>query len=76
MGLHVPLLIVGATTSRTHGGEDRAELQNPVHVVDASRAVGVATALLVMTLSRLLPETAAVRCRSRTPRQQKGGAAA
>jgi 5-methyltetrahydrofolate--homocysteine methyltransferase len=48
LDFHVPLLIGGATTSRTHTAVKIApNYKNPVvHVVDASRAVGVATALL------------------------------
>ncbi len=47
-GLKLPLLIGGATTSRTHTAVKIApHLSEPVvHVVDASRAVGVATSLL------------------------------
>ncbi len=47
-GLKVPLLIGGATTSRTHTAVKIApNYSEPVvHVVDASRAVGVATSLL------------------------------
>jgi len=48
LDFHVPLLIGGATTSRMHTAVKIApNYRNPVvHVVDASRAVGVATALL------------------------------
>ncbi len=48
LDFHVPLLIGGATTSRMHTAVKIApNYKNPVvHVVDASRAVGVATALL------------------------------
>ncbi|PTL36494.1 methionine synthase [Candidatus Methylomirabilis limnetica] len=47
-GLHVPLLIGGATTSRTHTAVKIAPLydQPVVHVSDASRAVGVVGHLL------------------------------
>ncbi|MFN3629336.1 MAG: vitamin B12 dependent-methionine synthase activation domain-containing protein, partial [Casimicrobiaceae bacterium] len=47
-GFRVPLLIGGATTSRTHTAVKIApNYSEPVvHVVDASRAVGVATSLL------------------------------
>jgi 5-methyltetrahydrofolate--homocysteine methyltransferase len=47
-GFKVPLLIGGATTSRTHTAVKIApNYSEPVvHVVDASRAVGVATSLL------------------------------
>ena len=48
LDFQVPLLIGGATTSRMHTAVKIApNYKNPVvHVVDASRAVGVATALL------------------------------
>jgi len=48
LDFHVPLLIGGATTSRMHTAVKIApNYRHPViHVVDASRAVGVATALL------------------------------
>ncbi len=48
LDFHLPLLIGGATTSRMHTAVKIApNYKNPVvHVVDASRAVGVATALL------------------------------
>ncbi|MBL8308786.1 MAG: methionine synthase [Burkholderiales bacterium] len=48
LDFHVPLLIGGATTSRMHTAVKIApNYKNPVvHVVDASRAVGVATALM------------------------------
>ena len=48
LDFHVPLLIGGATTSRMHTAVKIApNYKHPVvHVVDASRAVGVATALL------------------------------
>ena len=48
LDFHVPLLIGGATTSRTHTAVKIApNYKHPVvHVVDASRAVGVATSLL------------------------------
>jgi 5-methyltetrahydrofolate--homocysteine methyltransferase len=48
LGFHVPLLIGGATTSRMHTAVKIApNYKNPVvHVVDASRAVGVATSLM------------------------------
>jgi 5-methyltetrahydrofolate--homocysteine methyltransferase len=47
-GFKVPLLIGGATTSRTHTAVKIAPnyTEPVVHVVDASRAVGVATQLL------------------------------
>jgi 5-methyltetrahydrofolate--homocysteine methyltransferase len=47
-GLHIPLLIGGATTSRTHTAvRIEPRYSGPVvHVIDASRAVGVASALL------------------------------
>ncbi len=47
-GFQVPLLIGGATTSRVHTAVKIApEYSNPtVHVIDASRAVGIAAALL------------------------------
>jgi 5-methyltetrahydrofolate--homocysteine methyltransferase len=48
-GFTIPLLIGGATTSRTHTAvkiEPRYQGGPTVHVVDASRAVGVASALL------------------------------
>jgi 5-methyltetrahydrofolate--homocysteine methyltransferase len=48
LGFTVPLLIGGATTSRMHTAVKIApNYKNPVvHVVDASRAVGVATSLM------------------------------
>jgi 5-methyltetrahydrofolate--homocysteine methyltransferase len=48
LDFHVPLLIGGATTSRMHTAVKIApNYKNPVvHVVDASRAVGVATSLM------------------------------
>ena len=48
LDFHVPLLIGGATTSRMHTAVKIApNYKHPVvHVVDASRAVGVATSLL------------------------------
>jgi 5-methyltetrahydrofolate--homocysteine methyltransferase len=48
LDFHVPLLIGGATTSRMHTAVKIApNYRNPVvHVVDASRAVGVATSLM------------------------------
>src|SRR5258708_25975079 len=47
-GLRIPLLIGGATTSRTHTAvRIEPRYSGPVvHVIDASRAVGVASALL------------------------------
>jgi 5-methyltetrahydrofolate--homocysteine methyltransferase len=47
-GLHLPLLIGGATTSRAHTAIKIAPLYSEpvVHVLDASRAVPVATSLL------------------------------
>ena len=47
-GFQVPLLIGGATTSRTHTAVKIApNYRNPVvHVLDASRAVGVVSSLL------------------------------
>src|SRR5258708_24748022 len=47
-GLKIPLLIGGATTSRTHTAvRIEPRYSGPVvHVIDASRAVGVASALL------------------------------
>ena len=47
-GFHVPLLIGGATTSRVHTAVKIAgHYENPVvHVLDASRAVGVVSSLL------------------------------
>src|SRR5688572_15555398 len=48
-GFTIPLLIGGATTSRTHTAvkiEPRYQAGPVVHVLDASRAVGVASALL------------------------------
>jgi 5-methyltetrahydrofolate--homocysteine methyltransferase len=47
-GLHIPLLIGGATTSRPHTAVKIAPLydQPVVHVLDASRAVGVVSHLL------------------------------
>jgi 5-methyltetrahydrofolate--homocysteine methyltransferase len=47
-GLHIPLLIGGATTSRAHTAVKIAPARGApvVHVKDASRAVGVATSLL------------------------------
>ncbi|HVL54673.1 MAG TPA: methionine synthase [Vitreimonas sp.] len=48
-GFTMPLLIGGATTSRTHTAvkiEPRYQAGPVVHVLDASRAVGVASALL------------------------------
>jgi 5-methyltetrahydrofolate--homocysteine methyltransferase len=48
LGLKVPLLIGGATTSRTHTAVRIAPAYSApvVHVTDASRAVGVASSLL------------------------------
>ena len=48
LGFHVPLLIGGATTSRAHTAVKIApHYRNPVvHVLDASRAVGVVSSLL------------------------------
>ena len=47
-GFRIPLLIGGATTSRTHTAVKIAPVYSgpTVHVLDASRAVGVASALL------------------------------
>ncbi|MBI4695988.1 MAG: methionine synthase [Gammaproteobacteria bacterium] len=53
-GLEIPLLIGGATTSRTHTAVkiEPAYKGPTVHVKDASRAVGVATSLLSQDLRR------------------------
>ncbi|MCP5198401.1 MAG: methionine synthase [Gammaproteobacteria bacterium] len=67
-GLHIPLLIGGATTSRAHTAVKIAPAYSgpTVHVKDASRAVGVATNLLsgelaTAYLARLREEYAKVR---------------
>jgi len=57
-GLTVPLLIGGATTSRVHTAvKDRPELRSGpvVHVNDASRAVGVASACCRPNAARPTP---------------------
>ncbi len=62
LDFHVPLLIGGATTSRMHTAVKIAPnyRQPVVHVVDASRAVGVATSLLSDELKAgFVAETAA-----------------
>ena len=59
-GFSMPLLIGGATTSRgAHGGQDRAQLraQPVVHVLDASRAVGVVSTLMSDTERKGYTET-------------------
>ncbi|MEZ4588236.1 MAG: methionine synthase [Gemmatimonadales bacterium] len=60
-GFGVPLLIGGATTSRVHTAVKIApEYSGPViHVLDASRAVGVAGTLVSATLRDQLVETTA-----------------
>ena len=71
-GLELPLLIGGATTSRTHTAVKIAPAYTgpTVHVKDASRAVGVATSLLSRELcrgfvNRIRDEYATVRERHR-----------
>ncbi len=53
-GMEIPLLIGGATTSRTHSAVkiDPVYSGLTVHVKDASRAVGVATSLISAELAR------------------------
>ena len=76
-GLRVPLLIGGATTSRVHTALRIAPAYSgPVlHVLDASRAVGVATALASETgRAPLVAETAAAYAAIRAERGTGKGA--
>ncbi len=77
-GFKLPLLIGGATTSRVHTALRIAPAYaGPVvHVLDASRAVGVASALVSETnASKLIEETAAAYAEIRAQREGKGQSA-
>jgi 5-methyltetrahydrofolate--homocysteine methyltransferase len=71
-GFELPLLIGGATTSRTHTAvKIEPEYHGPViHVADASRAVGVAAAL--MDTERRAPFAAAIRDEYESVRRDRG----
>jgi len=74
-GLDMPLLIGGATTSRVHTALRIAPAYaGPVvHVLDASRAVGVASTLVSETLATpFVDETAAAYAEIRAQREGKG----
>ena len=71
-GFELPLLIGGATTSRTHTAvKIEPQYHGPVvHVADASRAVGVAAALL--DVDRRVAFAAGVREEYETVRRERG----
>ena len=72
-GFTIPLLIGGATTSRTHTAVKIApHYSGPVvHVIDASRAVGVAGALVQP--DRRDAFVAGIRDEYETVRRERGG---
>jgi 5-methyltetrahydrofolate--homocysteine methyltransferase len=73
-GFTLPLLIGGATTSRLHTAVKIAPAyaQPVIHVTDASRAVGVASALLGPERQRFAAETAATYDELRAQRAARG----
>ncbi len=67
-GFHLPLLIGGATTSRVHTAvkiDPNYDAGQAVYVVDASRAVGVASSLLGADKARVATEIAAEYAKTR-----------
>ena len=77
-GLHVPLLIGGATTSRVHTAvkiEENLESAQAVHVLDASRSVTVVESLLGDKkdefVSQIKEEYETIRVNHRNKRSQK-----